>query len=40
VIASVPGAADVSVDVSTGAMQLAITIDRPSIARYGLNVAT
>jgi len=39
VIASVPGAADVSVDVSAGAMQLAITIDRPALARYGLDVA-
>ena len=39
VIETVPGAADVSVDVSAGAMQLEIAIDRPTIARYGLNVA-
>jgi cobalt-zinc-cadmium resistance protein CzcA len=39
VIASVPGAADVSVDISTGAMQLEITLDRPALARYGLDVA-
>jgi cobalt-zinc-cadmium resistance protein CzcA len=39
VIKTVPGAADVSVDVSAGAMQLEIDIDRPTIARYGLNIA-
>ncbi|MEO7192715.1 MAG: CusA/CzcA family heavy metal efflux RND transporter [Vicinamibacterales bacterium] len=39
VIRTVPGAADVSVDVSAGAMQLEIAIDRPTIARYGLTVA-
>jgi cobalt-zinc-cadmium resistance protein CzcA len=39
VIETIPGAADVSVDVSAGAMQLEIAIDRPAIARYGLNVA-
>ena len=39
VIETVPGAADVSVDVSAGAMQLEIALDRPAIARYGLTVA-
>jgi cobalt-zinc-cadmium resistance protein CzcA len=38
VIETVPGAADVSVDVSAGAMQLEIAIDRPTIARYGLSI--
>jgi cobalt-zinc-cadmium resistance protein CzcA len=39
VIETIRGAADVSVDVSAGAMQLEIAIDRSTIARYGLNVA-
>jgi cobalt-zinc-cadmium resistance protein CzcA len=39
VIETVPGAADVSVDVSAGAMQLELGLDRPVLARYGLNVA-
>src|SRR5215213_2536632 len=39
VIATVRGAADVSVDVSTGAMQVELALDRGALARYGLNVA-
>ena len=39
VVASVPGAADVSVGISAGAMQLEVNLDRLAIARYGLNVA-
>ena len=39
VVQSVHGAEDVSVGVSAGAMQLEIDLDRPAIARYGLNVA-
>ncbi|HEV3061208.1 MAG TPA: CusA/CzcA family heavy metal efflux RND transporter [Vicinamibacterales bacterium] len=39
VIKGVPGAADVSVDVSAGAMQAEIALDRDALARYGLNVA-
>jgi cobalt-zinc-cadmium resistance protein CzcA len=39
VIASVRGAADTSVDVSAGAMQVELRLDRASLARYGLNVA-
>ena len=39
VIEKVPGAADVSVDVSAGAMQVQIDLDRGALARYGLNVA-
>jgi heavy metal efflux system protein len=39
IIETVPGAADVSVDISSGAMQLEIAIDRPALARYGMNVS-
>ena len=39
VIETVRGAADVSVDVSAGAMQVELALDRGAIARYGLNVA-
>src|SRR5215216_1364268 len=39
VIKAIPGAADVSVDVSAGAMQVEIDLDRGTLARYGLNVA-
>ena len=39
VIAAIPGAADVSVDVSAGAMQVELGLDRAALARYGLNVA-
>ncbi|MEP6916179.1 MAG: CusA/CzcA family heavy metal efflux RND transporter [Acidobacteriota bacterium] len=39
VIASVPGAADTSVDVSAGAMQVELALDRGALARYGLNVS-
>ena len=39
VVAAVPGAADVSVDVSAGAMQVELALDRGALARYGLNVA-
>jgi cobalt-zinc-cadmium resistance protein CzcA len=39
VIATVPGAADTSVDVSAGAMQVELALDRGALARYGLNVA-
>ena len=38
-IRSVPGAADVSVDVSAGAMQVEIALDRGALARHGLNVS-
>lgn len=38
-IAPVPGAADLQVEVLSGATQLEIAIDREKIARYGLNVA-
>jgi cobalt-zinc-cadmium resistance protein CzcA len=38
-IEKVPGAADTSVDVSAGAMQIEVAIDRPALARLGLNVA-
>ena len=39
VIRTVRGAADVSVDVSAGAMQVEIAIDRNALARHGLSVA-
>ncbi len=39
VIANVRGAADVSVDVSAGAMQVELDLDRPALARHGLNVS-
>ena len=39
VVESVRGAADVSVRVSDGAMQLELDLDRAALARYGLNVA-
>src|SRR5215210_7830569 len=39
VIAKVRGAADVSVDVSAGAMQVELALDRAALARHGLNVA-
>jgi cobalt-zinc-cadmium resistance protein CzcA len=38
VVEGVPGAADVSVGVSAGAMQLEVVVDRAAIARYGLSV--
>src|SRR5215210_3177104 len=39
IIAGIPGAADVSVDVSAGAMQVELDLDRTALARYGMNVA-
>jgi cobalt-zinc-cadmium resistance protein CzcA len=39
VIARVPGAADTSVDVTAGAMQVQLGLDRDALARYGLTVA-
>lgn len=38
-IDQVPGAADTSVDVSAGAMQIEVAMNRPALARLGLNVA-
>jgi cobalt-zinc-cadmium resistance protein CzcA len=39
VVASVAGAADTSVDVTAGAMQVQVALDRGALARYGMNVA-
>ena len=39
VVQSVRGAEDVFIGTSAGAMQLELELDRPAIARYGLNVA-
>jgi cobalt-zinc-cadmium resistance protein CzcA len=38
-LAGVPGAADLQVEVLSGAAQLEIVVDRAKMARYGLNVA-
>ena len=38
-IAGIRGAADVSVDVSAGAMQVELGLDRSALARHGLNVS-
>jgi cobalt-zinc-cadmium resistance protein CzcA len=37
-VENVPGAEDVSIGISSGAMQLELALDRPAIARLGLNV--
>ena len=39
IVATVPGAADVSVEVADGAGQYRVDIDRAALARYGLSVA-
>ncbi len=39
VVAAIPGAEDVSVGVSAGALQLEVELNRPAIARYGLSVS-
>jgi len=39
VLASIPGAADVQMEILTGVAELRIAVDRPALARYGLNVA-
>jgi cobalt-zinc-cadmium resistance protein CzcA len=38
IVEKVPGAEDASVGISAGAMQLELDLDRPTIARLGLNV--
>ena len=38
VVERVPGAEDVSIGISSGAMQLELDLNRPAIARFGLNV--
>jgi cobalt-zinc-cadmium resistance protein CzcA len=38
VIAEIRGAEDVSVDVSAGAMEVEIDVDRSALARYGINL--
>lgn len=38
IVESVPGAEDASIGISSGAMQLELDLDRPAIARFGLNV--
>ena len=38
IVEKVPGAEDVSIGISSGAMQLELDLNRPAIARFGLNV--
>jgi cobalt-zinc-cadmium resistance protein CzcA len=37
-VEKIPGAEDASIGISAGAMQLELDLDRPAIARFGLNV--
>jgi cobalt-zinc-cadmium resistance protein CzcA len=39
ILSSVPGAADVQMEIISGVAELRIEVDRPALARYGLNVA-
>lgn len=39
IISSIPGAAEPQLEVTSGVAELQVEIDRPAIARYGLNVA-
>ncbi len=39
IVAGIPGAEDVSIGASDGAMQLELAIDRAAIGRYGLSIA-
>lgn len=39
VISSIPGAAEPQMEVTSGVAELQIDVDRPSLARYGLNVS-
>jgi cobalt-zinc-cadmium resistance protein CzcA len=39
VLAAVPGAADVTIEQTTGLPMLTVRLDRPAMARFGLNVA-
>ncbi len=39
VVQTIPGAQDVKVQTTTGLPQLVININRPAIARYGMNIA-
>ncbi len=39
IVSGVPGAADPQMEIISGVAELSIEIDRPALARYGLNVA-
>ncbi len=39
VISSVPGAADPQMEIISGVAELRVAVDRPALARYGLNVS-
>ena len=39
IVASIPGAAEPQMEVTSGVAELQIELDRPALARYGLNVA-
>ena len=39
IIATIPGAAEPQLEVTSGVAELQVEIDRPALARYGLNVA-
>jgi cobalt-zinc-cadmium resistance protein CzcA len=39
ILSSVPGAADAQMEIISGVGELRIEVDRPALARYGLNVA-
>jgi cobalt-zinc-cadmium resistance protein CzcA len=39
VISGVPGAADAQMELSSGVAELIVEVDRPALARYGLNVS-
>jgi cobalt-zinc-cadmium resistance protein CzcA len=39
IVSGVPGAADPQMEIISGVAELSIQIDRPALARYGLNVA-
>lgn len=39
IISSIPGAAEPQMEVTSGVAELQIDVDRPSLARYGLNVS-
>jgi len=39
IISSIPGAAEPQMEITSGVAELQIDVDRPSLARYGLNVS-
>ncbi len=39
IVSSIPGAAEPQMEVTSGVAELQVDIDRPALARYGLNVA-